>query len=91
MDMSTNINTDILSFSQGVRILIEISIFILLYFAYLKLTNNQNLFTDLIVTSFLLALFLFSLTIILNINMSLSIPSNREANISIDDYQIKTD
>lgn len=83
------VDTDILTFGQGIRIMIEIVVFIILYFVYLNLTNpDKPFFIDLIVTSGLLALWLFSIAIIANIAISLTVPSSREAPVSrMDKYQ----
>lgn len=73
-------DTDTLTFSQGTRIMIEIVVFTILYFIYLKLMNpDKPFFIDLVVTSGLFALWLFSIAIIGNIAISLTVPSSREA------------
>jgi len=78
------VSTEVLTFGQGIRILIEILVFFILYFAYLKLIHPEDpFFTNLIVTTGLYALWAFTVTIMNNISLSLTVPKTREANVSI--------
>lgn len=76
-------STDVLTFGQGVRIMVEILVFLILYFIFLKITASDNMiFTNLVITTGMFALWAFTVTIMSNISMSLSIPVSREASIS---------
>lgn len=76
-------NTDTLTFGQGIRILVEIVVFIVIYFLYLKLMQpDEPFFINLIVTTVLFAIWLFSVSILSNISMALTVPSTREASVA---------
>lgn len=68
---------DILTFGQGTRILVDTLVFLILFFIYLKFTNEKPFFTNLFFTLGLFVIWAFSIVIINNIVLALSVPLNR--------------
>jgi uncharacterized membrane-anchored protein len=77
------VNTEILTLSQGIKILVNIFVFLVLYYFYKLLYHGsqKSFYGDLVVTTSILAIWLFSITIMNNITLSLSVPSTNQVKL----------
>ena len=65
--------TDILTFDQGVSLLIYISFFIIIYAIYDYITSERLHFVSILTTSIMFAVWLFTITISSNVATALSV------------------
>lgn len=61
-------STNVLTFDQGITLLIEIGVFIILYLFYYLFFSDNMPFTNIIVTIFFCSLWLISLIVVTNVS-----------------------
>lgn len=72
--------TDVLTYGQGIRIMIDSTLFIIFFLIFLMVGSpSEPHFANLIVSWFLFTTWLTCVVIISNISLTMSIPSSREA------------
>ena len=64
----------LLTLEQGIVLMIESVFFIVLYIVYLNVSGGEATFMNIIFTSLLFILWLFSVTIITNLSFALNFP-----------------
>lgn len=76
-------STNILTFDQGITLLIESGLFLVFYYIYHMVFDKTLPFTSVIVTSILFSLWLFSVTISSNLTLALNIPLSKTSSDSL--------
>ena len=74
-------STNILTFDQGITLLVEIGLFMIFYYIYHLFTNDKMHFTSVIMTTLFFALWVLSVTVFSNVALALSVPLAKTANI----------
>ena len=70
-------NTDILTFDQGIILMIETSFFLLYYYIYHFFFGGKMAIVSIFFTTLLFALWLLSVTVVSNITLALNFPLPR--------------
>jgi len=78
-------STSILTFDQGITLLIEAGLFLVFYYIYHMTFGEKMPFTNVMFTAFLFALWLLSVTVFSNIALALNVPLTRSASIPFHD------
>ena len=78
-------STNILTFDQGITLLIETGFFLVFYYIYHMTFGEKMPFTNVMFTTFLFALWLFSVTVFSNIALALNVPLARTASVPFHD------
>lgn len=76
------VSSSILTYEQGIRLMVEILFFVLFYFIYLRINNNEFFFTDLLVTSLFFGLWVLTVTLVSNLVLALEVNMSREAHLT---------
>lgn len=71
----------LLTLEQGVVLMTESVFFIILYSVYLKISGGELTFMNIVFSSILFILWLFSVTIITNLSFALNFPLSHNNNI----------
>lgn len=76
-------STDILTFGQGILIMIQIALFVIFYFIY-EYFFREGIFnaTNFLIIVIFFSLWVFSVTIFENITLALNVPITKTANIN---------
>ena len=75
-------DTDILTYGQGILIIIQIAVFLILYLIYEYLfSKGEFSATKFIIVTIFFSVWLFSITLFENITLALSVPVSKTANI----------
>ena len=69
--------TDILTFYQGINIMIETGFFALYYYIYCLFFDNNNIVINILFTTTIFALWILSVTIGTNVSLALNFPESR--------------
>lgn len=74
--------TDILTFGQGILIMIQIALFVIFYFIYEYFFREEKFnVTNFLIIIIFFSLWVFSVTIFENITLALNVPTTKTANI----------
>jgi hypothetical protein len=76
------VSSSILTYEQGIRLLVEILFFVFFYFIYLRINNNAFFFTDLLVTSLFFGMWVLTVTLVSNLVLALQVNMSREAHLT---------
>ena len=77
--------TDILTFDQGIILMIETGFFLLFYYIYHMFFGGKMAIASIFFTTLLFALWLLSVTVVSNITMALNFPLPRTSSIPFHD------
>ena len=81
-------STNILTFDQGIILLIETGLFLVFYYIYHLFTGGNFPFTSVMLTTLLFALWILSVTVFSNIALAMSVPLARTASVPFHDAGI---
>ena len=73
--------TSILTFDQGIMLMLEIGTFLLFYYFYSRMAKTNFYFTDIFVTTGFFALWAITVTIASNVARSLNYPIPKTSSI----------
>lgn len=76
------VSSSILTYEQGIRLMVEILFFVLFYFIYLRINKNAFFFTDLLVTSLFFGMWVLTVTLVSNLVLALQVNMSREAHLT---------
>jgi len=78
-------STSILTFDQGIILMIETGLFLIFYYIYHMFFGSKFPFTGVMFTTLLFALWILSVTVFSNIALALSVPLAKTASIPFRD------
>lgn len=81
-------STNILTFDQGIILLIESGLFLVFYYMYHSFFIQRMPFTNVMVTTILFALWLLAVTMSSNVALALNVPLSRTASVPFQDKGI---
>jgi hypothetical protein len=70
-------SSDILTFNQGIVLMIESGFFLILYYIYNLVNGGKQITLNVFYTSLIFSLWLLSVTVVTNITRSLNFPLDR--------------
>ena len=76
-------STNILTFDQGIILLIETGFFLVFYYVYHTFFSQRMPFTNVMITTILFALWLLAVTVSSNIALALNVPLSRTASVPL--------
>jgi len=74
-------STNILTFDQGITLLIETGFFFIFYYIYHITFGEKMPFTNVIFTTFIFSLWLLTVTVFSNLTLALNVPLARTSNV----------
>ena len=81
-------STSILTFDQGIVLLIETGLFLIFYYIYHLFFGDKMPFTSIFLTALMFALWALSVTVFSNVALAMSVPLARTASIPFHDKGI---
>ena len=76
------VSSNVLTYEQGIRLMVELLFFFLFYFIYLRISGKQFFYTDLLVTTIFFGLWVLTVTLVSNLVLALRVSISREAHLT---------